>query len=265
MPDPPKAIFGRKKKRAEAIRMARVAYTEAQTVWESEMSRVQAQRKSRAEQYAQDERSRAAELEKEKSRFVAEVNEHNKKLDELIANLGYGTAEAIQEYVSIVVSNSEYPEHFPVEHEFNFEPATAELDMKVLVPPPCDFPHVKTYKYVKSSDKITETLLAQRDLKSRYAGAIHQVGIRSIHEVFEADRRGIIRAISLEVGTKTIVPATGKFSYLPLLAVAVSKDVFMDFDLSSIDPAATLKHLGAAISKNPYGLVTIDVAGIRRS
>lgn len=265
IPDPPKALFGRKKKHAEAIEMAKVAYDEAHAAWQTEISRVQALRKSLAEQYAQDERNRVAELEKEKRRFDAEVIEHNKKLDELITNLAYGTTEAVQEYVSIVVSNSEYPEHFPVEHEFNFEPATAELTMTVLVPPPFDFPSVKAYKYIKSSDQITETLLAQRDLKSRYAGAIHQVGIRSIHEVFEADRRGIIKTISLEVGTRTSDPATGKLNYLPFLAVATSKDVFMDFDLSSIEPAATLKHLGAAISKDPYGLVTIDAAGIRRS
>ncbi|MFC1740061.1 hypothetical protein ACFL0N_01105 [Pseudomonadota bacterium] len=265
IPGPPKALFGRKKKHAQAIDMAKVAFTEAHTAWQKKISQVQAQRKSYAEQYAQAERNRMAELEKEKNRFAAEVNEHNKKLDELIANLGYGTAEAVQEYISIVVSNSVYPKHFPVEHEFKFEPATAELIMTVQIPPPCDFPNVKAYKYIKSSDKITETLLTQRDQKSRYAGAIHQVGIRSIHEVFEADRRGIIKTISLEVGTKTIVPATGNFSYLPFLAVATSKDAFMDFDLSSIDPLATLKHLGAAISKDPYGLVTIDAAGIRRS
>jgi len=38
---------------------------------------------------------------------------------------------------------------------------------------------------------------------------VHQVALRSFHEVFEADRRGLIRSISLEVGTETIDPATG--------------------------------------------------------
>src|SRR5690606_28045244 len=114
-------------------------------------------------------------------------------------------------------SNSVYPDHFPVKHMFNFEPTTAELSMKVMVPSPSDFPTTKAYKYVKSSDEITTMPMSQRDLKNRYAGAVHQVAIRTFHEIFEADRRGIVKTISLEVGTETNDPATGKTTYLPFL------------------------------------------------
>lgn len=39
----------------------------------------------------------------------------------------------------------------------------------------------------------------------------------------------------------------------------------MEFDLSGLVPQATLKHLGAAISKDPVGLVAVDVTGVRKS
>ena len=71
--------------------------------------------------------------------------------------------------------------------------------------------------------------------------------------------------ISLEVGTEDIVPAIGKISYIPFLAVAAERDTFIEFDLSAVIPVETLKHLGAAISKNPYGLVAANITGIRRS
>ena len=71
--------------------------------------------------------------------------------------------------------------------------------------------------------------------------------------------------ISLEVGTEATVPATGKVGYIPFLAAATERDTFINFDLSGVVPAATLKHLGAAISKDPYGLVPADTTGIRRS
>lgn len=265
LPDPPKVFFARKKKHEEAIKSAEIAHAKACASWKLETSRVQALRKAAAKKYAQDERNRLAELEKEKARFIKEIQQHNKALDALITNLSYGAPEAVQEYISIVISNSVYPDHFPVEHTFNFEPTTAELSMKVMVPPPSDFPTTKAYKYVKSSDEITATQMSQRDSKSRYAGAVHQVAIRTLHEVFEADRRNIIKAISLEVGTETNDPATGKTTFLPFLAVAASRDAFMEFDLSGIVPAATLKHLGAAVSKDPFGLVAIDTTGVRRS
>lgn len=50
-------------------------------------------------------------------------------VDKLIADLGYGTTEAVQEYVAIVLANSVYPDHFPVTHDFSFEPASAELQL----------------------------------------------------------------------------------------------------------------------------------------
>ncbi|TFH43893.1 MAG: hypothetical protein E4H01_11460 [Lysobacterales bacterium] len=267
LPKPPKGlfVFGRKKKHAMAVAAAEAAYSKAHAAWENEIEAIRVRRKKDAEKYAHDELDRIATLEQERARFEAEVIEHNRSIDTLITNLGYGTPEAVHEYVSIVVSNSVYPEHFKVDHSFTFEPKTAELVMRVLVPPPSNFPSIKAFKYNKSSDEITSTPMSQRELKDRYSGAVHKVGIRSIHEVFEADRRGLIRMISLEVGTEDTVPATGKVSYIPFLAVAAERDAFIDFDLSGVTPVATLKHLGAAISKDPYGLVSADITGIRRS
>ena len=66
--------------------------------------------------------------------------------------------------------------------------------------PPSD---TKSYKYTRSSDEITKSTLSQKARKDRYSGAVYQVALRSLHEVFEADRRGIIKTVSLEVGTYT--------------------------------------------------------------
>lgn len=194
-----------------------------------------------------------------------EAAERSKALDQLIANLGYGTVEAVQEYVSIVLSNSVYPEHFPVAHEFTFDPGTAELQLRVLIPGPEAVPDVKAYKYTKASDSITSTSLPQREVKERYTRAVHQVALRSIHEVFEADRRGLIKTVSLEVGTNTTDRATGRAVYVPFVAAAAERDAFLEFDLAAVVPAATLEHLGAAVSKDPYNLVPVDTSGVRRA
>ena len=265
LPGPPKGFFGRKKKHAMAIASAEVAHSEAHATWERKMEAVQVRRKKDDDRYARAERDRIATLAKERARFDAEIAEHNERIDTLITNLGYGTPEAIQEYVSIVVSNSVYTEHFQVKHSFTFEPATAELKMRVLVTPPSSFPSVKAYKYKKSSDEITTTSLSQKESRDRYSSAVYQVAIRSFHEVFEADRRGIIRLIALEVGTEDTVPAIGKIKYIPFVAAAAERSPFIEFNLSAVIPAETLKHLGATISKNPYGLVAADTTGIRRS
>ena len=133
------------------------------------------------------------------------------------------------------------------------------------MPGPDKVAATSAYKYAKSSDEITATSLSQKACKERYAGAVHQVSLRSIHEVFEADRRGLIKMISLEVGTETVDPATGLEGYVVFVAVGAERDSFLELDLSNVVPAATLSHLGAAVSKNPFNLVAANASGIRSS
>ena len=265
LPEAPRGLFASKRKHANAVAEAEAAFFEEHAVWERKRAAIQAQRKEEYERYTRDEQERLHALKQERSRFEAEVQQHNDQLDTLITNLAYGSPEAVQEYVSIVVANSVYPQHFQVDHSFSFESETAELIMRVSVPPPGSLPMVKAYRYNKTAGEITTTALSQKALKDRYAGAIYQVGIRSFHEVFEADRRGIIKMISLEVGTQDIDPATGNEKFIPFLAAAADRDTFINFDLSAVVPVATLKHLGAAISKDPYGLVAADTTGVRKS
>ena len=180
-------------------------------------------------------------------------------------NLGYGTAESIQEYVAIVLGNSVYPEQFAVQHEFTFEPTAAELALHVRIPEPSQLSSAKRFKYVKASDEILPVASSQKECKDRYASAVHQVALRSIHEVFEADRRGLIRTISLEVVTSAIDPSTGIRADVTLVIAGAERDVFMIFDLSAVVPEKTLVRLGAAMSKNPFGLVPAERSGVRRA
>ncbi|HEY8311668.1 MAG TPA: hypothetical protein VIG47_13985, partial [Gemmatimonadaceae bacterium] len=228
-------------------------------------------RAAQAEQHAAAEAARVAELEEEQARYEAEceqrerdVRSQNEELDGLINGLAYGTTEAVQEYVSIVLANSLYPDGFEVSHTATFEPSTAELTMSVVVPGPDQIPTTKNYRYVKATDEIAETQLAQKDVKERYAGIVNNIALRSLHEVFEADRRGIIRSIALEVATDTTNPATGRPIHVPLAVVSVDRDTFLELDLSAVVPAAALAHLGAVISKNPVALTPVSGAGVRQ-
>lgn len=271
-PPPPAGLFNRKKKHAEEISAAQATYSRAHQAWQADMAALPARRQAVADEHARAEAERVRSLEEARAAYAAdceareaEVTAQNVELDTLIANLGYGTTDAVEEYLSIVLSNSVYPDHFPVRHEFTFDPSSAELSLRCLIPGPAEVPAIKAYKYTKSTDEITETAMSQKAAKERYAGAVHQAALRTLHEVFEAERRGLIKSISLEVGTETIDPATGIEGYVPFVAVAAERDSFMAFDLSEVVPASTLDHLGAAVSKNPLGLVPADVSGIRKA
>lgn len=282
IPDPPeptmqdpgkaKGVFGRKRKQAEAQAALEVQYAKDREQWEREVASLPQRRAEAVQRHQAMQADRLQSLAKEQRRYEEEcadrereVTGHNEQIDRLVANLGYGDESAVQEYVSIVLSNSVYPDFFEVDYEADFDASVAELQMRTMVPAPDSIPEVKAYKYVKARDEITSTALSQKASKDRYAGVVNQVVLRTLHEVFEADRRGIVRSISLEVGTETINPATGNQTYIPFVAVAADRETFMSFDLSAVDPSSTLDHLGAAVSRNPRGLVPAVTDGVRRS
>jgi restriction system protein len=274
LPEPPKglsALFGKKKYQA-SVAAAQQEHERAVANCQREREQIVSRRKDALAAHARAEAARATALKAAQAAYAksceareADAAEQNRRLEEFIANLGYGATEAVKEYISIVLSNSVYPECFPVNHEFSFDPAVSELVLTVLVPGPDKIPTTKAYKYTKSSDEITETALTQKAIRERYEGAVHQVALRSIHEVFEADRRGLIKTISLNVGTETTDPATGRETFVPFVVAGAERNTFLQFDLSAVIPEATLAHLGAAVSKNPYSLAAADTKGVRRS
>lgn len=268
---PPSGIFGKKKKLEEAQNAAAAEHAKAMVVWREQVSQTHVERQKQLEQWRVKDDNRIKHLEEQLAAYENEcavreqqANKQNAKLDALINNLAYGVPEAVQDYVEIVLSNSIYPEMFPVQVTAEFNADNAELLMRVVVPSPDVIPTVKEYKYQKAIDEIVPVQLTQKAVKDRYASIIHKVALRNIHEVFEADR-GLVQAISLELGAESIIPATGKPAYVPFVAVATTRDAFEDLNLSAVMPEATLAHLEAAISKNPVGLVPISSSGVRRA
>jgi restriction system protein len=258
-------VFGGKRKHAEAVAAAHAAFAVEHQAWQAEAAAVPARQLQQIHEHDAAEQQRIARLEDARAEYRREseardaaVAEANQKLDELITGLRDGVDSAIQEYVGIVLSNSVYPEVFPVEHDFEFDSELKEMQLTLLVPPPDALPSEKEYKYVKAKDQITATAQPKRDVKERYSDAVYQTALRALHEIFEADRAGHINTIALTVATDGIDPATGLSKRTSLVAVGVERAAFVSFDLANIVPLATLQHLGASVSKNPYDLVGID-------
>lgn len=265
------ALIGGKKRHQQAIEETRAAFEDVHGSWERDL---EALRQVHAEEVARREKTEAkrmTELSAAETKYrrgcerrEAKASAHNAEVTDLINNLAFDVESAIEEYVGIVLSNSAYPDVFPVEHDHTFNLVSRELTLGVNVPEPSAVPSVKAYRYVKARNEITSTTLPVRERKDRYANAIWQVAVRTLHEVFEADRAGKVHSIALTVGVNTIDPATGRPTTVPLAVVAADRDTFTTFDLAKVVPQATLQHLGAAISKSPFDLVPADISrGVR--
>jgi restriction system protein len=270
-PPAPGGLFGAKKKHAELIAQAQSEHERVRREWYERNTAMynayiaDAQRREEAERKRLERLVGAeAQYKLECQQREAEAEARNQELGKLINNLAFDVESAIHEYIGIVLSNSVYPDAFPVSHDHEFGLSNRELRLKVTVPQPSDVPAVKEYKYVKAKNGIIATLLPLKARKDRYAGAVHQVAVRILHEIFEADRGGKIHSIALTLGTEAISPATGLSDAIPLVIVAADRETFSRFDLTNVVPRATLDHLGAAVSRSPFDLTPADTShGVR--
>jgi restriction system protein len=270
-PPAPGGLFGAKKKHTELIAQAQAEHERARRAWYENNTAMHNAHVAEARRREETERKRVDRLRTAEAQYKmecqqreAEAEARNQELDKLISNLAFDVESAIHEYVGIVLSNSAYPDPFPVSHDHEFDLSSRELRLAVTVPQPSDVPAVKEYRYVKAKDEIIATLLPLKARKDRYAGAVHQVAVRTLHEIFEADRGGKIHSIALTLGTEALSPATGLSDAVPLVIVAADRATFNHFDLTNVVPRATLDHLGAAVSKSPFDLTPADTSrGVR--
>jgi restriction system protein len=251
--------------------LARAEFERAQRAWQDKNKVIYAAYGEEVSRREVAERVRLEQLAALQARYRAECRQRqadaevrNQALTKLINDLAFDVEAAIQEYVTIVLSSSVYPDAFPVDYDHDFDLTTRELRLTVTVPPPSAVPSVKEYRYVKTKDEITSTALPAKAQKDRYTGAAAQVAVRTLHEVFEADRGGKVQSIALDVGTSALSPATGLPETVPLVIVAADRGTFSRFNLSNVVPLSTLEHLGAAVSKSPFDLMPADTSrGVR--
>lgn len=272
-PDAPKGLSGvfGKKKHQQAVEAARAEFDTAHAAWQAEAAAVPMRQLEQLSAHKQAEADREAKLATDRAAYdaecaqrEAEVAERNRELDALIEGVNAGRAEAVEEYVGIVLGNTVYPAGVEPGYDYRYDAAGKELTITVELPSPEQVPTVGAYKYVKASDEITEKAQTQKEQKDRYNAFVANVALRTLHELFEADRLGHIASISLTAGVTGINPATGQTGFTPLVAVAVARETFAAIELSNVIPTETLKHFNAVVSKNAHGLVAIDTSrGVR--
>ena len=258
-------LFGRKKKHQVQVAEAQKKHKSLHSEWIADSKRTVAKYEKACDDYAEGERLRLENLEAARKQYCVELEKHNAEVDKFIDFFAYGDKSAVEDYISIVMDNSRYPEGFKVTYTPDFDPALGELSIKVTIPKPSRLNTIKAYKYIQSRDEVTFTNVSKAELKRRYLSIVNQVCLRTMHEIFESDRKPIINSASITVGTIAHDAATGLERFIVLAGLTSSREDFEQIDLSSIEPAATMKHLKAAVSKNPYELVEVDVSGVRKA
>lgn len=242
-------LFGSADRQQRQTHQAQSELQRAQASWEQ-------QRQTHVAEY---ERQRAAH-EQRCAQIAKEHQEHDANIAQLKHDLTQVKPEAVIAYLDLVLERASYPDTFPHAWSLSFVPDRGLLTIDYELPSPDVVPKVKGYRYVKASDTITETARPTTQVKAVYSSVVHQTALRIVHEVLEADRNHLVKDVILNAFVSGTDRATGRPARRCLVALATSRQAFDVIDLRRVDPTACLKHLGAALSRDPVGMVEVPPA-----
>lgn len=190
------------------------------------------------------------EWEKRKNDFLQKQVEYNQKINEMKARYFEQDETSIAEYCEMVLNNSDYPESFTIDFQLEYIKESRILIVEYNLPPIEVFPKIKEVKYIASKNELVEVNISDVQLNKMYDEALYKIALRSIHELFEADKANALEAVSFNGWVSAINKANGQLEHNCILSIQARKEEFEKIDLAKVDPKVCFKNLkGVASSK----------------
>jgi restriction system protein len=233
-------VFGGEARHQQQVATAREAFEQARA--RHVAAEADRQRQLTARRAAYQEHCRAVE---------AKIAAHNAQIDRFAASVAAGEPAAVVEYFGMVLGNSVYPDDFPQHYRLAYLPGSRQLVVEYHLPPVEVIPTVRQHRYLRDRDEVATIARAAQEIRQRYAHAIAQVSLRTVHELFEADRSRLVETVTFNGIVDTVDRRTGQSVRPCLVSLRTTRDRFAALNLGRVDPAACLRHLDAAVSAHP--------------
>ncbi|OIP96244.1 restriction endonuclease [Candidatus Wirthbacteria bacterium CG2_30_54_11] len=195
--------------------------------------------------------SERSEYEKAKTAFDQKVAQRCQEIEDFKIAYAAGDRDAIVSYNSLVLERSQYPDGFPQQFRLAYIPESKEIAVEYMLPLVDIVPTILEYKFTRSKDTIDEKSRKPTEIKEIYKNIIASITLRTIHEIFEADQGNCVSVVVFNGMIETIDLATGKEIKPCLISLRVTKDRFLEVNLSKVDKLICLRNLGAQVSSHP--------------
>jgi restriction system protein len=196
--------------------------------------------------------------EDEKLEYYRHQEEHNLKVDSLKELYFKNDANSIIQYCELVLNNSEYPDSFPRDFDLEYSPDTKLLIVEYVLPAPEDFPKLLEVKYIATKKELKEYFVSDAQMSKIYDTSIYNICLRTLHEIFEADKANGISIVVFNGWVETINKATGKKVNNCIVSIQVRKEEFSQIELAKVDPKACFKSLKGVGSSKLSGITAIQ-------
>ncbi|MCP3802656.1 restriction endonuclease [Allokutzneria sp. A3M-2-11 16] len=216
------------------------------------------------ERFQHGERQRLAALAQAEAKHASterqrrgEIDEHNRRVDELERGVRAKSATAVEDYCELLIELSRLPEELPIDVEVAYQPDARKLLVIRELPDVVVIPGVREFSYVRSRDETVEKPRPQKEIRQRYADLVAQLVLRTMRDAFQIRPAAIIDEVAVNGHVSTRNKATGRPERPCLVSVSATRAQFEDLVLTELDPAECLRHLSALVSPHPWDLEAI--------
>lgn len=207
--------------------------------------------------YQEEEARRVKEYEEEKVKFQTIQAEENARIEEKKNRYEGGVQEGVQDYISLVLERSSYPDSLSLFPDVKYDVNSKTLLIDMDLPDIEHFPRVLEYKYVVSKKEVVEKTMKIKEFDIFYNDTLFQIALRTIHEVCESDYAKHIDLVVFNGWVEGIDPKTGASFRNCTLSIQVDREEFETLKLDRIDPKECFKHLKGVSAGNLVNMAPV--------
>lgn len=184
----------------------------------------------------------------EKAEYERLQQEKNSTVDLLKQEFEQGHGEAIEKYIHIVLERSSYPDGYEKDYDVMFEPISGTIIINYNLPSKESTPRVTEYKYVASRKDINVVEMKVKEFDAFYENVLYQICLRTIHEVFESVYIEQVKTVVFNGWVEGVDSKTGNDFKSCILSCQASKEEFMSYNLSRVEPKECYRNLKGLVA-----------------
>jgi restriction system protein len=176
---------------------------------------------------------------------------------DLTASYRAGDPAGIAAHVESVLTAMPLPRYINPRVAVGYSPDSRQLIIEYELPTVDVVPKAKSYRYIKTRETVVERARPSSQVKALYASTIAQLTLLSVATILKLDSERHIDVVLFNGVVEAQDPHSGEPIRPCLIAVRVTRDALAEINLEDVDPLACLKHLSAAVSRNPTQFVGV--------
>ncbi|OQB36751.1 MAG: hypothetical protein BWY09_01818 [Candidatus Hydrogenedentes bacterium ADurb.Bin179] len=154
---------------------------------------------------------------------------------------------AVLDYFDMALSHSKYPHYFPHTFDMDYDKDNRILIVNYILPPLRVLPRLARVLYDEDKKLFQELILSDRERDILYARLLHELPLRTFHELFTVDVAVSLAAIHFR--GYLFLEEERKAGKPPVCALEIQTDraTFAASDLYHGDPAVIFAEMGGII------------------